>query len=117
MKVRPLHDWIVVKLEPDQAPSSIIAAPDTYSQNIRKGVVVEVGPGAELPNGIRDPVEVSPGERVCFLRWHHEHRPGKAQVAALKDLSVELGAEVVMVRRNDILFVYDGEPRIELGHR
>ena len=114
MKVRPLHDWIVVLLEADQAPSSIIAAPDTHQENVRKGTVIAVGPGAELPNGVRDPVGVQPGDKVCFLRWHHEHRPGKAQVAALTDLSVELGGSVVMVRRNDILFTYEGDVRVEL---
>lgn len=114
MKVRPLHDWVVVKLFKDQSPSSIIAMPDTHQEAIRKGVVLEVGPGTCLGSGARDPVGVEPGEQVCFLRWHHEHRPGKAQVAALQELSDELGAEVVMVRRNDILFVYEGDPRIEL---
>ena len=56
------------------------------------------------------------GDNICFFRWHHEHRPGKAQVAALGEYSEEIGAPVVMVRKNDILFVYEGNPQIDLGN-
>jgi len=114
MKVRPLQDWIVVLLEENQAPSSIIAAPDTHQEPIRKGKVLEVGPGMETNKGVKIPVGVVPGDKVCFLRWHNEHRPGKAQVEALMDLSNQLGGSVVMIRSNDILFAYEGDGPVEL---
>ena len=114
MRVRPLHDWVVVLLEKDQEPSSIIVAPGTHEEIVRRGTVVHVGPGKELPNGLREPVGVAPGDRVCFVRWHNEHRPGKAQVAALMDMSEALGGPVVMIRANDILFAFEGEFRVEV---
>ena len=114
MNVRPLHDWVVVKLEPEQVPSTILAIPDTHDEVVRKGVVLAVGPGFELSNGVRDPVGVAPGDKVCFARWHQEHRSGKAQVDAMKEMGIELGASVVLVRRNDILFAYEGDALIEV---
>jgi chaperonin GroES len=116
MKVRPFSDWIVAKLEAKQELSGSIIVPDSHEEAILKGTVIAVGPGKTDNNGITTPVGVEVGEKICFLRWHKEHRPGKAQVAALSEMSAELGAEVVLVRQADVLVVYEGDLHVELTH-
>lgn len=115
MKVRPLHDWLVVKMSPLDKRSAIIDVPGQEESAIRKGEVVAVGPGKSNPNNqTRAPMGVEPGEKIVFLRWHTEHRPGKAQVEALARMSAELGEDLCMIRLSDILFAYTGDVRVDL---
>lgn len=111
-----LSDWLLVKCDPFQPKSSIIECVNNES-SVRTGTVLKVGPGKYKKEGsdLRVPMGVEVGERVAFLRWHQEHRPGKAIVHALADLSEELKAEVCMIRVNDILFVFTGEVKVDLA--
>lgn len=115
MDLQPLHDWLVVKAAPLDKRSSIIELAGQNESAIRKGEVVAVGPGRRSSKtGEHLPVGVGVGEKIVFLRWHHEHRPGKAQIAALARHSEELGADLCMVRENDILFAYSGEVKVDI---
>lgn len=115
MKLRLLSDWILVKCDPFQQKSSIIEMV-TNESPVRTGTVLDVGPGRWLneKKAVRVPIDVGPLARVAFLRWHQEHRPGKAVVHALADLSEELGAEVCLIRQNDILFSFTGDVKVDL---
>ena len=115
MKIHPLHDWVVMKCDPHQPKSTIIEMPKNES-SIRTGTVLEVGPGKYHTGNPeqRVPVGVVVGDRLAFLRWHQEHRPGQAVVKALADLSEQLGADVCMIRQADILFTFDGDVRVDV---
>lgn len=115
MKVKLLSDWLLVKCDPFQAKSSIIELV-TNESSVRTGVLLDVGPGKYKKPGkaLRIPMDVVKGERIAFLRWHQEHRPGKALVHALAELSEELGAEVCLIRVNDILFAFDGDVKVDV---
>lgn len=116
-KVRPLHDWILVKRDPPQPRSSIIVSPNDEGSAVRTGTVLRTGGGKVMTNGTVVPLEVVPGDRIAFLRWHHEHRPGKASTQVLKELAAEIGDadDVVLVRENDILFAFDGNLKVDVA--
>lgn len=115
MRVRPLSDWLVVKVAPFDKRSSIIDLPGANESAVRKGEVLEVGPGrAKTDTAGHEPMDVKVGEKIVFLRWHGEHRPGKAQVEALAKWSAELGEDLMMIRQNDILFAYEGDVKVDV---
>ena len=108
MKLRLLQDWVLIEREPHASKSeTILLAGDFNKTNVRKGVVLDTGPGTYNKHGSLVPVPVVPGERVAYFRWHHEHRPGKTQMQALYELSVEMGKDIALIRTADILFVIE----------
>ncbi|MDR2941476.1 MAG: co-chaperone GroES [Treponema sp.] len=65
MKVKPLADRVMVKLEKNEAKTAGgIIIPDTAQEKTQQGVVVEVGPGTE-----KDPVLVKPGQKVMYDKY------------------------------------------------
>lgn len=115
MKVRPLSDWLVVKVAPLDKRSAIVDLVGQNESAIRKGTIVAVGPGRPLTaTAGHSPMGVEPGEQIVFLRWHSEHRPGKSNVEALARWSAELGEDLCMIRLNDILFAYTGDVKVDL---
>jgi co-chaperonin GroES (HSP10) len=116
-KLRPLHDWLLVKRDPPQPRSTIILDPGNEGSSVRTGVVLKVGYGKHYPNGTTVPVGVEVGEHIAFFRWHQEHRPGKATTKVLKEIAEELGVadDVVLIRENDILFAFDGDLKVDVG--
>ncbi len=70
MKVRPLHDRVLVKrLEEDETTPGGIIIPDTAKEKPQKGEVVAVGPGKTLDNGDIAPMNVKPGDKVLFGKY------------------------------------------------
>ena len=116
-KLKPIGDWILVHRDPPQQRSTIIHTPNDEGSSVRTGTVLRTGKGRSLKNGTIVPVDVQVGERIAFFRWHHEHRPGKANSKALKEIAEDLGVkdDVVLVRENDILFTFEGDLRIDVG--
>ena len=65
MKVKPLGDRVVVKLEKNEAKTAGgIIIPDTAQEKTQQGVVVEVGPGTE-----KEPITVKPGQKVMYDKY------------------------------------------------
>jgi len=65
MKVKPLADRVMVKLEKNEAKTAGgIIIPDTAQEKTQQGVVVEAGPGTE-----KDPVLVKPGQKVMYDKY------------------------------------------------
>lgn len=114
MDIQPLSDWLLVKFEPLDKRSSIISLLGQDESAIRKGVVRKVGLGRRTKDGGRKPLDVAVGEQIVFLRWHQEHRPGKAVSETIKRMCEELGEDLCLIRENDILFVYSGDIRIDI---
>lgn len=98
--IRPLNDWILVKLMPIEHQVGSIFLPEGV--DFRKATVISTGPGAENKKGKRMPTGVEPGEHVLFNRAHGEHKQGKQLIR-------ELGEDMLLLQPEDILLVFDGE--------
>jgi chaperonin GroES len=70
MKVRPLHDRILVKrVEEEKKSKGGIIIPDTAKEKPQEGRVVAVGSGKVLDDGTTRSLEVSKGDRVLFGKY------------------------------------------------
>lgn len=110
MHVVPLHDWMVVKLDPLPGVSKGgIVLPEGTSgmERVRTGKVLRVGPGkwrwskAERKS-VRTPVGVEVGEGVAFFRENLEHQQGKQVTAIIQELEEDTG----MIRAADVLYAF-----------
>ncbi|HOB51659.1 MAG TPA: co-chaperone GroES [Acidobacteriota bacterium] len=70
MKIRPLHDRVIVKrLEEKEQVKGGIIIPDTAKEKPQQGEVIAVGNGKILDNGQRVTPEVKVGNRVLFGKY------------------------------------------------
>jgi chaperonin GroES len=93
MKVKPLHDKILVKrVEPEEKVKGGIIIPDTAKEKPLEGKVVSVGTGRLDENGKRIPLEVKVGDRVLIGKY------------AGTEVKID-DVEHVIVREEDILGV------------
>ena len=70
MKLRPLHDRVIVKrLEEERKTASGIVIPDTAAEKPDQGEIVAVGKGKKDDNGKLIPIDVKVGDRVLFGKW------------------------------------------------
>ena len=95
MKVRPLHDRVIVKrLEEERKTASGIVIPDTAAEKPDQGEIIAVGKGKTNDEGTLRPLEVKVGDRVLF---------GKYSGQAFK---ME-GEEYLQMREDDIIGVIE----------
>jgi chaperonin GroES len=70
MKVRPLHDRILVKREDeDEAKHGSIIIPDTAKEKPQRGKVVAAGNGKIGEDGKRIALDVKSGDRILFGKY------------------------------------------------
>ena len=70
MKLRPLHDRVVVKrLENETKTASGIVIPDNAAEKPDQGEVLAVGPGKRNDKGELIAVGVAVGDRVLFGKY------------------------------------------------
>lgn len=70
MKIRPLHDRILVKrVEADEEVRGGIVIPDTAKEKPQEGEVVAVGEGKTLDNGQVQKLNVKVGDRILFGKY------------------------------------------------
>lgn len=93
MKVRPLHDRLLVRRleEPEMAKGGIII-PDTAKEKPTRGEVLAVGNGRILENGTVIALDVKVGDTILFGKY------------AGTEIKVE-GEDVVIVREDEVLAV------------
>jgi chaperonin GroES len=93
MKIRPLHDRVIVKrLDNERKTASGIVIPDNVAEKPDQGEVVAVGPGKRDDHGKLIAVELKPGDRVLFGKY------------AGQTVKVE-GEELLVMREEDIMGV------------
>ena len=93
MKIRPLHDRVIVKrLDAESKSAGGIVIPDTAGEKPDQGEVIAVGPGKRNDDGKREPLDVKVGERILF---------GKYSGTTVK---IE-GTEYLVMREEDIMGV------------
>ena len=70
MKVRPLHDRLVVRrIEEKETVKGGIIIPDTAKEKPQEGEVIAVGNGKVLENGTKVAMDVKAGDRVLFGKY------------------------------------------------
>ena len=95
MKIRPLHDRVIVKrLEAERTTASGIVIPDTAGEKPDQGEVLAVGPGKRDQNGALIAPDVAVGDRVLFGKY------------AGQTVKVD-GEEVLVMREEDIMGVLE----------
>ena len=95
MKLRPLHDRVIIKrLEAETKSAGGIVIPDTATEKPIKGEVVAVGSGKILEDGKVRPVGVKAGEKVLF---------GKYSGTEVK----ADGQELLVMREEDLMAVIE----------
>jgi chaperonin GroES len=93
MKIRPLHDRIVVKrLESENRTKGGIIIPDTAKEKPIEGRVVAVGNGKLLKDGKLRPLDVAIGDVVLFGKY------------AGNEVKID-GETFVLLREDDLLAV------------
>jgi chaperonin GroES len=95
MKVRPLHDRILVKrVEEEKKSKGGIIIPDTATEKPQEGRVIAVGGGKLLEDGKTRALDVSKGDRVLFGKY--------------SGTEVEIdGEEHLIIREEDVLAVLE----------
>jgi len=97
MKIRPLHDRVLVKgLEEDRTSPGGIVIPDTVAEKPTQGKIVAVGNGRILENGQVRPCDVKVGDKILF---------GKYSGAEVKFE----GEELVVMREEDVMAVIESK--------
>ena len=70
MKVRPLHDRILVKrIEEEEKTKGGLIIPDTAKEKPQEGKVIAVGKGRVSEDGTLRPLDVHKGDRVLFAKY------------------------------------------------
>lgn len=70
MKVKPLHDRILVRrLEEKEIKKGGIIIPDTAKEKPQEGEVVAVGPGKVGDDGKRQSMDVKVGDKILFGKY------------------------------------------------
>ncbi len=95
MKIRPLHDRVIVKrVEAERTTASGIVIPDSAGEKPDQGEILAVGPGKRDDSGKTIAMDVKVGDKVLF---------GKYAGQAVK---VD-GQEVLVMREEDIMGVLE----------
>jgi len=70
MKIRPLHDRVVVRrMEEERTTAGGIVIPDSATEKPIQGEIIAVGNGKVLDNGENRPLDVKVGDRVLFGKY------------------------------------------------
>jgi len=70
MKIRPLHDRVIVKrMEGEEKTKGGIIIPDTAKEKPVEGKVIAVGSGKVLENGKKVPLQLKAGDRILFGKY------------------------------------------------
>ena len=93
MKIRPLHDRVMVRRvgEDERTPGGIII-PDTAKEKPMQGKVVAAGTGARDENGKVVKLDVKKGDKILFGKWSGT------------EVTVD-GEELLIMKESDIMGV------------
>ena len=95
MKIRPLHDRVIVKrIEEERKSAGGIVIPDTAAEKPDQGEVVAVGKGKKADDGKLIPVDLKVGDKVLFGKY-------SGQTVKVK------GDELLVMREEDIMGVIE----------
>ena len=96
MKLRPLHDRVIVKrLDAETKSAGGIVIPDTATEKPSKGKVVAVGTGKIQDDGKVRPMAVKAGDQVLFGKYSGT------------EVKVD-GEDLLVMRGEDLMAIIEG---------
>lgn len=96
MKIRPLHDRVIVRrVEEERTSSGGIVIPDTATEKPIRGEVIAVGPGKRGDDGKREAPDVTKGDKILFGKYSGT------------EVKID-GDEYLVMREDDIMGVIEG---------
>ena len=96
MKIRPLHDRVVVKREEEERTSAGgIVIPDSATEKPIRGKVIATGNGKILESGDVRPLDVKKGDTVLFGKYSGT------------EIKVD-GEDLLVMREEDVMAVVEG---------
>ena len=96
MKLRPLHDRVIVKrMEEERMSAGGIVIPDSATEKPVRGEVLAVGNGKILDNGEKRALDISVGDAILFGKYSGT------------EVKVD-GEELLVMREEDIMAVIEG---------
>ena len=99
MKIRPLHDRLIVhRLEEGEQHVGGIIIPDTAKEKPQQGTVMAVGNGNVNDDGKRVPLDVKAGDRILFGKY------------AGQEITLD-GQEYFIMKEDDVLAVIEGHTK------
>ena len=97
MKIRPLHDRVIVKrLESETRSAGGIVIPDSAAEKPVQGKIVAVGKGKILEGGEVRPLDVKVGDKILFGKYSGT------------EVKVD-GDDLVVMREEDVMAVIEGK--------
>ena len=95
MKIRPLHDRVVIqRMEEERTSAGGIVIPDTATEKPIRGKIISVGAGKLLENGQIRALAVKAGDEVLFGKY------------AGTEVKMD-GGDYVIMREDDIMGVIE----------
>jgi len=95
MKIRPLHDRVVVRrMEEERTSAGGIVLPDSATEKPMQGEIIAIGAGKHLDNGDLRALAVKVGDIVLFGKYSGT------------EVKVD-GEELVVMREDDIMGVVE----------
>ena len=95
MKIRPLHDRVIVKrLEEERVSAGGIVIPDSAAEKPVQGKIVAVGKGKILEDGSVRALDVKVGDKILFGKYSGT------------EVKVE-GEELLVIREEDVMAVVE----------
>ena len=96
MKMRPLHDRVIVKrMEEETTSPGGIVIPDTAAEKPSKGEILAVGNGKLLDNGDLRALDLKVGDKVLFGKYSGT------------EVKVD-GVDLLVMREDDVMAVFEG---------
>ena len=97
MKIRPLHDRVIIKrLEEERTSPGGIVIPDSAAEKPVQGKIMAVGKGKILEDGTVRPLDVKVGDRILFGKYSGT------------EVKVD-GDELVVMREEDVIGIFEGK--------
>ena len=95
MKIRPLHDRVIVKrLEEERVSAGGIVIPDSAAEKPVQGKVIAVGKGKILEDGNVRPLDVKVGDKILFGKYSGT------------EVKVD-GEDLLVMREDDIMAIIE----------
>ena len=97
MKIRPLHDRVIVKrLDEERTSPGGIVIPDSAAEKPSQGKIISVGKGKILENGNVRPLDVKAGDKILFGKYSGT------------EVKVD-GEDLLVMREEDVMAVIEGK--------
>ena len=97
MKIRPLHDRVIVKrLEEERVSAGGIVIPDTAAEKPVQGKIMAAGKGKTLEDGSVRALDVKVGDKILFGKYSGT------------EVKVD-GDDLLVMREEDVMAIIEGK--------